>query len=37
MNWRQRQKEKYSFYVTGVTVIVCLIGLIYLWIIKLFF
>jgi hypothetical protein len=25
MNWRQRQKEEYSFYVTAVTIVVTLV------------
>ncbi len=37
MNWRQREKEKYSYYVTGVTLAVILIGLIGLIINNLFF
>jgi hypothetical protein len=37
MNWRQREKEKYSYYVTGVTVVITLIGLVSLIINKLFF
>ena len=37
MNWRQRQKEEYSFYVTGVTVAVALIAVIYAVVQQLFF
>ena len=37
MNWRQRQKEEYSFYVTGVTVVVALIVVIYAVVKQLFF
>ena len=37
MNWRQRQKEEYSFYVTGVTVVVALIVVICAVIQQLFF
>ena len=37
MNWRQRQKEEYSFYVTGVTVVVALIAVIYAVVQQLFF
>jgi len=37
MNWRERQKEEYSFYVTGVTVAVALILVIYAIIQQLFF
>jgi hypothetical protein len=37
MNWRQREKEKYSYYVNGVTLTIILIGLISLIINNLFF
>ena len=37
MNWRQRQKEEYSFYVTGVTVVVALIAVIFAVVQQLFF
>ena len=34
---RQRQKEEYSFYVTGVTIVVALIVVIYAVVKQLFF
>jgi hypothetical protein len=37
MNWKQRQKEEYSFYVTGVTVAVALIAVIFAIVQQLFF
>jgi hypothetical protein len=37
MNWRERQKEEYSFYVTGVTIVVALALVIYAVIQQLFF
>ena len=37
MNWRQRQKEEYSFYVTGATVVVALIAVIWAVVQQLFF
>ena len=37
MNWRERQKEEYSFYVTGVTVAVALIVVICAVIQQLFY
>ena len=37
MNWKQRQKEEYSFYVTGVTVVVALIVVICAVIQQLFY
>lgn len=37
MNYKQRQKEEYSFYVTGVTVVVALIAVIYAVVQQLFF
>jgi hypothetical protein len=37
MNWRQRQKEEYSFYVTGVTVVVALVAIIFAMVQQLFF
>lgn len=37
MNWRQRQKEEYSFYVTAVTVIVALVAVIFAIVQQLFF
>ena len=37
MNWRQRQKEEYSFYVTAVTVTVALIAVIYAVVQQLFY
>jgi hypothetical protein len=37
MNWKQRQKEEYSFYVTGITVAVCLVLVIYAIIDQIFF
>ena len=37
MNWRERQKAEYSFYVTGVTVAVALIAVIYAVVQQLFY
>ena len=37
MNWRERQREEYSFYVTGVTVVVALIAVICAVVKQLFF
>ena len=37
MNWKQRQKAEYSFYVTGVTVVVALIAVIFAVVQQLFF
>jgi len=37
MNWKKREKEEYSFYVTGVTIVVCLIAVISAIIQQLFF
>lgn len=37
MNWKERQKEEYSFYVTGVTLAVALITVIYAVVKQLFF
>ena len=37
MNWRERQREEYSFYVTGVTVVVALIAVIWAVVQQLFF
>jgi hypothetical protein len=37
MNWRERQKEEYSFYVTGVTIVVALIVVICAIVQQLFF
>jgi hypothetical protein len=37
MNWRKKQKEEYSFYVTAVTVTVALIVVIYAVIKQLFY
>lgn len=37
MNWKQRQKEEYSFYVTGVTVVVALIAVIWAVVQQLFY
>jgi hypothetical protein len=37
MNWRERQKEEYSFYVTGAVVVIALIAVIYAVVQQLFF
>jgi len=37
MNWKKREKEEYSFYVTGLTIVVFLIAVIYAIIQQLFF
>ena len=37
MNWKQRQKAEYSFYVTGATVVVALIAIIFAVVQQLFF
>ena len=37
MNWRQREKAKYSFYVTGITVILGVVLLICAMVQQLFF
>lgn len=37
MNWKQRQKEEYSFYVTAVTVAVALVVVIAAIVQQLFF
>lgn len=37
MNWKKREKEEYSFYVTGVTIAVALIAVIYAVVQQLFF
>jgi hypothetical protein len=37
MNWKERQKEEYSFYVTGVTIVVAVVLVICAMVQQLFF
>jgi hypothetical protein len=37
MNWRERQKAEYSFYVTGISIAIILVLVIYAVVQELFF